>query len=472
MSTTRGSHTATLLTNGKVLVAGGYIDFSFPDYLSSAELYDPNTGVWTNTGSLATARAGHTATLLTNGKVLVAGGTFINGPFTNFTLASVELYDPANGAWTATSSMSTGRTGHTATLLPNGNVLVAGGSAISGAVFSSAELYNPITGKWTLTGSLNAARESHSATLLPNGKVLVAGGGPNPPISSAELYNPASGTWATTGSMSTGRVAQTATLLPNGKALVASGDAGGNTVELYDPAAGVRTNTGPLTVARGGQTATLLPNGKVLVAGGNFLMSAELYDVGLSFVAAWQPLIAPFSPPLGLGTSLVLTGSQFRGISEASGGNNCQDSPSDYPVVQLHSLGNEQTLFLLPTSWSTNSYTSLPVTSFPPGYALLTVFANGIPSTASIMDIEDFSAFQITSILKQGSNILITWTTFSGKTNVLQTTTGSAGGSYSNNFADLSPQIIPLGTGMTITNYLHVGGATVSERYYRVRLVP
>ena len=117
------------------------------------------------------------------------------------------------------------------------------------------------------------------------------------------------------------------------------------------------------------------------------LTSAELYNVGLGFSSAWQPQIAPFTLPLSLGSSLVLTGSQFRGISEGSGGNNCQDSPGDYPVVQLESLGNEQTMFLQSTAWSTNSFISAPVNNFPPGYSLATVFVNGIPSAASILDI-------------------------------------------------------------------------------------
>src|SRR5436190_15228729 len=126
------------------------------------------------TGSLATARNGHTATLLPNGKVLVAGGR--NG---NSILASAELYDPASGTWSATGSFATARFFHTATLLPNGKVLVAGGAIVSFpsvVVSASAELYDPASGMWTATGSLNTARYQHTATLLPNGKVLVAAG--------------------------------------------------------------------------------------------------------------------------------------------------------------------------------------------------------------------------------------------------------------------------------------------------------
>jgi hypothetical protein len=146
-------------------------------------LYDPATGAWSATASLATARYGHTATLLPNGKVLVASGWSGSTSDT----ASAELYDPETG-WTATGSLATARGLHTATLLPNGKVLVAGGGF--GTAFASAELYDPGTGTWTATGSLATARESHTATLLPNGKVLVVGGaGGSGYLASAELYD-------------------------------------------------------------------------------------------------------------------------------------------------------------------------------------------------------------------------------------------------------------------------------------------
>ena len=147
---------------------------------------DPATGVWTPTGSLSIYRILHTATLLPNGKVLVAGG--FGGAFS---LTSAELYDPATGVWTATGSMNIGRDSHTATLLPNGQVLVAGGFDNHGSV--TAELYDPATGLWTETDSLNTGRALYTATLLPNGQVLAAGG--DAAGASAELYDPASGVW-------------------------------------------------------------------------------------------------------------------------------------------------------------------------------------------------------------------------------------------------------------------------------------
>src|SRR5947208_364637 len=136
----------------------------------SKSLSHLDSGTWTYTGSLNTVRRSHTATLLPNGMVLVAGGFAPSG-----VLASAELYDPVSGTWTATGSLGTARYLHTATLLPNGKVLVAGGGGSSGTL-ASAELYDPASGTWTPTGSLHTARREHTATLLPNGMVLVAGG--------------------------------------------------------------------------------------------------------------------------------------------------------------------------------------------------------------------------------------------------------------------------------------------------------
>ncbi len=179
-------HVATLLPNGKVLVEGGSNDSNTS--LASAELYDPASGTWAATGSLAHARNNHTATLLPNGNVLVAGGQGV-GQY----LASTELYDSASGTWTATGDLLTERGTHTATLLPNGQVLVAGGFDDTGTGSATAELYDPASGTWMATGSLVTSRGRHTATLLPNEKVLVAAGYSNVndhgmAIASAELY--------------------------------------------------------------------------------------------------------------------------------------------------------------------------------------------------------------------------------------------------------------------------------------------
>jgi len=277
----REYHTATLLNNGLVLIAGGT-----PPVPPSAELYNPATGTSTATGSLNTARYYHTATLLNNGLVLIVGGAGSSG-----ILASAELYNPATGTFTPTGSLNTARYYHTATLLDNGMVLIAGGfnSSLNPSYpyLASAELYNPATGTFSYTtGTLNTARYNHTATLLNNGLVLIAGGynNHNGYLAVAELYNPATGIFSyTTGSLNTGRQLHTATLLNNGLVLIAGGIPPTPNAELYNPATGTFSyTTGPLNTARYYHTATLLNNGMVLMAGGiyngSYLASAELYN--------------------------------------------------------------------------------------------------------------------------------------------------------------------------------------------------
>jgi Galactose oxidase, central domain len=281
----RTLHTATLLPDGKVLVAGGF-DGTFS--MVSAELYDPASGTWTPTGNLATERESHTATLLSSGLVLIVGGIAAGSDYIVGIHASAELYDPVSGTWAATSSLAAARTDHTAILLPNGQELVAGGFNDISGYLTSAEIYDPQSGTWSDTGNLATERKNHAATLLPNGQGLVAGGeGTNGYLASAELYDLVSGTWTATGSLATARRDHTATLLPDGRALVIGGSDGTTflaSAELYDSASGAWTAAGNLFTTRWDHTATLLPNGKVLVAGGfnnsisHYLSSAELYD--------------------------------------------------------------------------------------------------------------------------------------------------------------------------------------------------
>ncbi|RKH29603.1 kelch-like protein [Corallococcus sp. CA041A] len=305
----RSGHTATLLPNGTVLVAGGTSNGA---PLATAEVYDPVSGTWGPTGSLAQPRSGHSATLLPNGKVLVVGGRDANG-----FVATAELYDPASGTWSpASSPLASGPS--SATLLLNGKVLVAGGttpqlydpasdtwsfasaplqSASSGetrlldgkvlfARKGASQLYDPVSDTWSATNSPAVFPGGPPVTLLPDGKVLAAGGY-DPTVDlvwgGAELYDPASGTWTLTAPMG-GRVFYTATLLTNGKVLVAGGSAeifelevfALATATLYDPVSGTWSPTGSMAQPRYNHTATLLPNGTVLVTGGS-VPTAELY---------------------------------------------------------------------------------------------------------------------------------------------------------------------------------------------------
>jgi hypothetical protein len=180
MSEARFGHTATLLAEGKVLIVGGLASQS-SNPTASAELYDPATELFSPTGMMTTPRTGHTATLLTDGRVLISGGSsIINGQ--SGATSTAEIYDSRTGSFSLTGPMGTTRSWHTATLLPDGMVLVAGGGS------PTAELYDPPTSVFSPTGSMETERSGHSATLLQNAMVLIAGGGLRPPLASAELY--------------------------------------------------------------------------------------------------------------------------------------------------------------------------------------------------------------------------------------------------------------------------------------------
>jgi hypothetical protein len=279
------------------------------------------------TGSMTAARGAQTATLLPNGLVLVAGGESTGY---GTALSSAELYNPSTGAFTATGSMHTARFFHTATLLGNGLVLIAGGRGSSGVAITSAELYNPSNGTFSTTGNLNTARCNHTATLLSDGTVLIAGGiGTSAAaISSAELYNP-SGTFANDGNLKTARDSHTATLLSNGTVLIGGGlGTSGNylaSAELYNASAKTFTGTGSLNYAREGHTATLLVTGSVLFAGGfgstNSLKIAELYNPSTATFTATGSLNTPraaHTATLLSNGAVLVAGGQASGVATSS----------------------------------------------------------------------------------------------------------------------------------------------------------
>jgi N-acetylneuraminic acid mutarotase len=241
LASARGQHTATLLPNGQVLVAGG---FSGSTQVATAERYDPATDTWTLAAQMADARQQATATLLPSGQVLVAGGASGNSAF----LATAERYDPATDTWTRAAQMVSPRVWHTATLLPNGQVLVAGGfysATGQTAYLATVERYDPATDTWVRAAQMSSPRSAHTATLLPNGQVLVAGGQNEASfLASTEQYDPATDRWTTAADMVGARSQDQAALLPNGQVLVAGGvdrpnsTAATATVERYDPTQG------------------------------------------------------------------------------------------------------------------------------------------------------------------------------------------------------------------------------------------
>jgi Kelch motif protein/galactose oxidase-like protein len=309
-----------LLDNGMVLLSGGGSGSGCNN--NSTEVYDPAAGSFNASALMSVGRAAHTATLLSGGKVLIAGGATCASPSvgelfdSGDVVSSAELFDPAAGALAQTGTMSTPRQSHTATLLPDGKVLITGGDDNSGLTLASAELYDPVSGTFTSTSMMHKPRIGHSATLLSNGKVLIAGGyapcSPgciDLPDNTAELYDPSTGTFTPTGSLLVPRGLHTATLLTGGLVLISGGDFcglsgagagsecasedGTNEAELYDPATGAFSATGQMAYARIAHSATLLSDGKVLIVGGfgadpvtqndvtNF--TAELFDPATGF---------------------------------------------------------------------------------------------------------------------------------------------------------------------------------------------
>ena len=236
MATTRAfGMTATTLRDGRILVVAGTEYAALP----SAELFDPASGIWTTTGSMHEARSGHTATLLADGRVLVTGGSIVH----TSALRTAEIFDPATGAWSTVAPMSAERTGHTSTLLDDGSVLVTGGHLatddasltqeftaypLGDGPLASAQRFDPATGRWTPAGTMAVGRYGHTATLLSDGMVLVAGGvtadGSTP---AAEVYDPVAGTWLPATDMSRARHGQVAAGQPDGSVLVVGGDQAG-----------------------------------------------------------------------------------------------------------------------------------------------------------------------------------------------------------------------------------------------------
>jgi Kelch motif len=272
MGTARSGHTATLLSDGRVLVAGGFDSGSHE--LASAELYDPATGTFSPTGPMTDAGHVWTAVRLLDGRVLMTGYFGVDAP-----PGWAEIYDPSSGTFSPTAPMAFGAYLQTATLLTDGRVLFAGGVVDTSSCRASAEIFDPKTGTFSPTGSMTAPRwtapRCGTATLLRDGRVLMMGGvsGVLPPETSAEIFDPKTGTFSSTGSPANSWTGRTATLLTDGRVLVAGGyddatDLTHASAELYDPATGTFSPTGSMAVARRDHMATLLADGRVLVIGG------------------------------------------------------------------------------------------------------------------------------------------------------------------------------------------------------------
>ncbi|MGQ0508278.1 MAG: Kelch repeat-containing protein, partial [Myxococcaceae bacterium] len=284
MASARAAQSTTLLTNGRVLVAGG-VD-SAGAVLNSSEVLDPESSAWSAGPALANQRAHHTATRLLDGRILVVGGQ--NGAIFP---PEAEVYDPRANTWSS-GGIATGRREHTATLLPDGRVLVIGGSAISGARLTSVELYSAVLNTWTSAPALPEVRSLHTANLLQDGRVLVSGGnGLTAQTPRVDLFDPSNGVWTPASPLANGRAEHAATVLLSGQVLVSGGETGGtqlSSCERFNPLSGVWSSAGTMTATRSEHTATLLPDGRVLVAGGRSTIGmnqgGELYNPAMD---AW-----------------------------------------------------------------------------------------------------------------------------------------------------------------------------------------
>src|SRR5881398_2455200 len=358
----RAEHTATLLANGTVLIAGGRD--AADQALASAEIYDPATGGFTLLASPLPAPVwGHTATRLGDGTVLIAGGTGDGG----LPVAAAQLFDPATDTFTALDPMSTPRARQTATLLRDGRVVVIGGTDGSKPLVS-LEVYDPTTRTFSRASSaLVLARQDHTATLLPDGRVLVAGGSnASGALDSAEIYDPTAGTVSPAAPLNVPRTLASAALLLDGTVLVAGGQTTSedlDSAEVYDAA----TNTfawlpAAMGTARSGHLGVqLLHNGKVLISGGTsggqLVANAEVYD---PITGAFQPVDSP-------GTARRLFGANFfevpyTGIILASGGFDGSDQPLAssevffYPTLRSDKpdYAPDETVTLMGEGWRPN----------------------------------------------------------------------------------------------------------------------
>ena len=309
---------AVNLNDATVLVVGGMTTNAggVSVQSSQAELYRLGSHTFVATGSMAQPRSMHTATVLRDGRVLVVGGTDFSDGTNN--LATAEIYDPLTGKFTATGSLAQGRAGHAATLLGDGRVLVTGGFGGGTLPLATAEIYDPATGKFSSTGSMTVPRMNHTATLIAGGTVLITGGtnSVSAVLSSAEIYDPVSGTFHAVASMSTAREWHTATTLGDDKVLIVGGVEGGSSVgiaalptaEIYDPSTGRFAATGTMKTARYSQTATLLNTGQVVVAGGVGTNSLEVYWPDTGKFANWQVTFGSVSAAASLSDRILMTG--------------------------------------------------------------------------------------------------------------------------------------------------------------------
>lgn len=293
MATPRNGHTGTLLSDGRILVAGGFSDGSQLSVVSvetSAEIFDPSTRAWTLAGPMLQPRGNHTATLLPDGRVLVVGGHAGAS-----VLGSAEIYDPATDQWTSAGSIAPARHLHSAALLSNGKVLIAGGTNASPAGFTSALLFDPVSGTWANTASMAQPRYQFASALLDDGRFLAAGGYGSGYLASAETYDPWTASWSAAGSLSVPR--QHPVAMPSGSRVVVAGGLNGSGIlsssEVFDPATSTWRPGPPLSASYMGSGVSL-SDGSAAIFGGLAGPESSAAAARLAAGSSWVSL-APMS---------------------------------------------------------------------------------------------------------------------------------------------------------------------------------
>ncbi|MDD5529180.1 MAG: kelch repeat-containing protein [bacterium] len=398
LNTARTHHTANLLAPAlqQVLVTGGR---NGGGVINTSETYSMTSGTWDYTsGAMSAARFDHSATMLGDGRILVTGGegsSYLN---------SCEIYN--NGTWSSTSAMTTARARHSAVLLLNGNIMVIGGETSAGNPTNTCEIWDGTDWTTLPAASMATARSLNTATLLQSGKVLVAGGmgAGGTALSSCEIYDPTTNTWTAETPLSVARYAHNTSILYSGLILVSGGTDGTSyfsSCEIWDP--GVcnpttglhewKTVPGALANAKAYQASVLIPIDKpyILSIGGKnagYLNTIERFDIGLGYLSTWQSTITNYPSVTAISDSMNITGSLFRGISQADGGNHCHTVSNDHPIISLVRVGGGNwqgngggEILTMPMSsdWDTMHTTVHPAIADIQGYYRLWSIINGIP---------------------------------------------------------------------------------------------
>ncbi|MGD8857455.1 MAG: kelch repeat-containing protein [Chloroflexota bacterium] len=295
LESARHDHSASLLADGRVLVAGGSTGLWQGPSLASVEVYDPASGTWQPGPSLNYPHGGHTATTLADGRIFVTGG-IRPGPVWQ---ATTEMFDPNAASWQVMAPMTYPRSMHSATLLPNGEILVIGGWTGS-MTLSHVEAYNPSTNTWRTVGSLLEARQDHSANLLPDGRVLVVGGYRGTWLGTAEIFDPATGTSTPTYPPACHGTSHETVVLADGRIMLVGGACGSGRpgivaqVSIFDPVTASWQAVAPMAQARFGMTVNRLDDGRVIVIGGGdgdiALASTEIFDPATGAWRAGPPM--------------------------------------------------------------------------------------------------------------------------------------------------------------------------------------